>query len=66
MGCVIKCIVRYDRPYWRERGFSGEIVSDAGPLCVCYDKTFPEHNICAIAGLICGHASAQRRSSRGD
>ena len=39
MGCVIKCIIRFDRPFWRERGYSGEIVSD-GPLCVCYDKYF--------------------------
>ena len=30
MGSVIKYVAVYDRPFWREKGFSGEAFSDAG------------------------------------
>ena len=33
MGSVIKVIVIYDKPYWRLGGFSGEAISDQGPMC---------------------------------
>jgi monoamine oxidase len=41
MGSVIKCVVVYERPFWRERGFSGEMWSDRGPLTGCYDTSLP-------------------------
>jgi monoamine oxidase len=31
MGAAIKCIALYERAFWRERGLSGEAVSDRGP-----------------------------------
>ena len=34
MGSVIKTIVIYDEPYWRKKGFSGEAISDTGPMYV--------------------------------
>ena len=37
MGSVIKCIVAYDRAYWREMGFSGEAVSNSGTVRLCFD-----------------------------
>lgn len=33
MGNLIKFIVTYSRPFWREKGFSGEVVSDGSVLC---------------------------------
>lgn len=39
MGCVIKCYALYDRPFWREKGFSGEVLTTSSPLCLYYDAT---------------------------
>lgn len=39
MGRVIKCIVIYRKPFWREAGFTGEIVSDQAPFQLCFDDT---------------------------
>ena len=30
-GSVIKCMAIYDKPFWRERGLSGQATSDTGP-----------------------------------
>lgn len=37
MGSVIKYVVAYERPFWREAGFSGEVVSDTGPTVTTFD-----------------------------
>lgn len=39
MGSVIKCIVAYDRAFWRESGHSGEVVSDGQPIRAVFDDT---------------------------
>jgi monoamine oxidase len=39
MGSVIKYVVTYERPFWREAGFSGEAFSDTGPLVTTFDDT---------------------------
>lgn len=41
MGKVIKIIVSYDRPYWREHGLSGQIVSDDenSPIVSSFDHS---------------------------
>jgi monoamine oxidase len=39
MGAVIKCIALYDRPFWKERGFSGEVISDQGAVGYVLDGT---------------------------
>lgn len=41
MGATVKVIAAYDRPFWRERGFSGEAVCTAGPISVSFDATVP-------------------------
>src|SRR5262249_13233398 len=38
MGATIKCLVAYERAFWRERGSSGEAVSNAGPVVFTYDN----------------------------
>ncbi len=32
MGSIIKCMMLYDRPFWREAGLSGTMMTDEGPL----------------------------------
>jgi monoamine oxidase len=37
MGSMIKCVLAYERPFWRDAGFSGEAVSDQGPVRMVFD-----------------------------
>lgn len=39
MGSVIKYLAVYDRPFWRERGLSGEAFSDGGPTTTTFDAS---------------------------
>jgi len=39
MGTVIKTIAIYERPFWRERGLSGQAVFEDGPVQVSFDTT---------------------------
>lgn len=41
MGAAMKCYAVYEKPFWREKGFSGQIVSDRAPLQVTFDCTKP-------------------------
>jgi monoamine oxidase len=38
-GMTTKCQAVYDRPFWREDGFSGEAVSEQGPVGVIFDNS---------------------------
>jgi len=57
MGSVIKIIVMYDKPFWREQGYSAEALSDAGPIFICYDDTSHDDGRYAIVGFIAGAAA---------
>lgn len=39
MGSVIKYVAAYERPFWREAGYSGEAFSDTGPTVTTFDDT---------------------------
>jgi len=43
MGSVIKCVAVYERPFWRERGYSGEAVCDRDPVRIAFDDSPDEH-----------------------
>lgn len=50
MGVTVKVLCLYDRPFWRERGLSGEVVSDAEPFSVTFDNT--DHTgVAALVGF---------------
>lgn len=38
-GRLMKIEYVYDRPFWREDGLTGAVVSDSGPSKICYDVT---------------------------
>jgi len=57
MGTVLKTIVLYDKPFWREQGYSAEALSDTGPIFICYDDTSHDDGRYAIVGFIAGHAA---------
>jgi monoamine oxidase len=39
MANTIKCVAVYDRPFWRDKGFSGTVFSTLGPLREIHDAT---------------------------
>ena len=49
MGHTVKCQVLYERPFWREAGFSGEAVCTRGPVTVVFDGIVGD---CAPALLV--------------
>lgn len=68
MGAAVKVLVTYERAFWREAGFSGEVVSSDGPLSVVYDNTSHDERQPALVGFIVGsqarHWSAQPEADR--
>jgi monoamine oxidase len=63
MGATIKCVAIYERPFWRDAGFSGEVVSDGEPISVTYDNTSADGRTAALVCFIVG-AAARRWSTR--
>lgn len=59
MGSVIKCIAAYERPFWRNRGLSGEGFSEVGPLSVTFDDSPHDGSQGALIGFILGDAARQ-------
>lgn len=41
MGSVIKALIAYERPFWKERGLSGEAISDSAAFGPVMDATPP-------------------------
>jgi monoamine oxidase len=42
MGRYAKVVASYDRPFWRERGYAGDVASVRGPIVASYDDSSPE------------------------
>ena len=38
-GLLIKIILEFDQPHWRQEGYSGELVSSGSPLCISFDDS---------------------------
>lgn len=58
MGCIIKSIAAYDRPFWREAGFSGEIIVEtsregAAPVFNVFDNTVSTSSGEVVPSLVC-------------
>ena len=52
MGATVKVLVTYERAFWREAGYSGEVVSSDGPFSVVYDNTSHDGKQAALVGFI--------------
>ena len=53
MASEVKMFATYERPFWRDRGLSGWVIADCGPLSVVFDNTTPNGQA-ALLGLIGG------------
>ena len=59
MGAAVKVLLTYERAFWREAGFSGEVVSSDGPLSVVYDNTSHDGRQPALIGFVVGSQARQ-------
>ena len=57
MGAVIKVWIAYDRPFWRDTGLNGFLVSDTSGFSPCFDCSAP-----GGPGLIAGFFDASEAS----
>jgi monoamine oxidase len=48
MGSVIKYVAAYERPFWREAGLSGEVVSDTGITVTTFDDSSADGSHAAL------------------
>ena len=46
-GYVIKCMARYERPFWRDAGLSGQAGSPDRPVGITFDNS-PEDGSCGV------------------
>lgn len=53
-GAVIKLFAVYDQPFWRDEGWTGQVISDRGPVKVTFDVSPPDGRV----GILLGFAEA--------
>ncbi len=58
-GTVIKTMAVYERPFWRERGLSGQATSDVGPARVVFDNSPPDGSPGVLLGFLEGRLARQ-------
>jgi len=59
VGRTIKCMALYDRPFWRDRGLNGEVVTDQGPLAVAFDNVSYGGAQAALLGFSVGRPAGE-------
>ncbi len=51
MGIITKTVIVYNKPFWREAGYSGTVMSGIGPLHEIHDMSGPEGTPAALFGF---------------
>jgi monoamine oxidase len=59
LGSVIKLQLVFDRPFWRDAGYSGLVVDDSGPFAFMVDNSAPDRTEGVLATFL--SAGAARR-----
>lgn len=54
MGSVIKYIATYEKPFWREAGYSGELVTDGGAVGLAFDDSSHDGKQAALVAFTDG------------
>ena len=54
-GAVIKCMAIYDRPFWRDRGLTGQATSIEGPVKLTFDNSPPDGSPGVLLGFLEGN-----------
>lgn len=58
-GAVIKCMALYDKPFWRDKGLSGQATSEVGPVRLTFDNSVPDSPRGVLLGFIEGDEARQ-------
>jgi len=53
-GRLIKVEAIYPRPFWRDAGLTGAVVSDTGPGKICYDVTQADNSLGGLLAFVGG------------
>ena len=53
-GSIIKYVVAYPAPFWREKGLSGEMMSDIFPLHFTFDNCNEDCSFSALVAFSVG------------
>ena len=53
MGRVIKIQIVYEKPYWLEHGFSGQVMSNLYPISYTIDNSPPDRSCGVLAAFVC-------------
>ena len=64
MGRYAKVVLTYDKPFWREHGYAGDVGSLRGPVVASYDDSSPEGS--ALLGFIGGDSERAWRTLSAD
>jgi len=64
MAGSIKFVLEFERPFWREKGYSGMLYSHAGIVVEMYDHTNVEENKFGFTGFLNGGASSYSQDVR--
>ncbi|MEC9072656.1 MAG: FAD-dependent oxidoreductase, partial [Myxococcota bacterium] len=54
MGRTIKCLITYNRAFWREAGYSGEALCPDGPIAFVYDNSSHDVSTPGLVAFITG------------
>jgi monoamine oxidase len=61
MGSVIKTMVVYEKPFWREEGLSGQVLTDTPPIHTVYDNSPRDGSCGVLLGFIEGEQAQHLR-----
>lgn len=58
-GSLMKAEAVYDKPFWRDQGYTGQVISDVGPVKVTFDNSPPDGSVGVLMGFIGGTEARQ-------
>ena len=61
-GLLNKCIALYEKPFWRADGFSGESVTDLGPVTLTFDCSPRDGSTGVMLGFVGGPEARELES----
>lgn len=64
LGAALKAVSFYDRPFWRERGHNGLVLSDRGPAGWVYDNCWPDADPAMLVAFVTGRAALDLSAMR--
>ena len=63
MGSAVKLMILYEHAFWRDDGYSGEVVYGSPPLSVVFDNTSHDGAQPALLGFVVGDAARRWKST---